>query len=408
MPKDKTRLTVTAAIACVFASNCALLHAQADSDTGPAAIIHGPLSLLPLLSIEAAYDDNIFESTDNEVDSWVTRVNPSVITAIETGGQAYTLAYHGAYGRYHDSEDDNYQDHDFNADADLKLGLRNHVKLGAAYTMGHEDRGTRLSEGFDPDNPSIDKPLEVDTTRINGSYAYGSNVSIGRIVLAANYRDLAYQNDRQRTRFRDYENTGASVTFYYNIMPATSLLFEVRGDEVSYKQEEPGRASFDSQTQHYLFGATWDVTELTSGTIKLGQVKREFDDQARGDFSGFDWELDMRWSPRSYSHIDVITAREEDEAYGDGNFIDVQRYEITWSHNWTDRFGTKISAAYRDESFEGINREEQSCDYGIALNYLWRRWFSVELGVDFSDRDSTLENLVFDRTVYSLAVNLSL
>lgn len=408
MPRDQIRSTLVLAAGCLLASHGALLQAQSADDTGPATITRGPFSILPLLSAEVAYDDNIFESASNEVDSWVTYVKPSVSTALETGGQLYALSYSGDYGRYLDSSDDDYEDHNFNAGADLNLGLRHHVQLSANYAMDHEERGKDSSEGFDPDNPSIDAPLQVDKTLYDGEYAYGSRGSIGRIVLAANYLDVAYQNERASTRYRDYDSTGASATFYYRVLPATSLLFEVRASKNAYALDRPGSASLDSQTRHYLFGATWDITELTNGTLKLGHVQREFDDQARGDFSGFDWELDMRWSPRSYSHVDIIAAREEEEAYGDGNFIDVRRYEIHWNHDWTDRIGTKIDASYVDETFIGDDRDEQSMGYGIAVKYRWQRWLSLQLGANFSDRDSNLERLQYDRTLYKLSVNLSL
>ena len=115
----------------------------------------------------------------------------------------------------------------------------------------------------------------------------------------------------------------------------------------------------------------------------------------------------MRWSPRTYSHIDLVAARDEEENRGDGDFIDVKRYSIAWTHGWTGSIETRLEAAFRDETFKGEDREEESYDYGISINYQWRRWLSLELGADFSDRDSNIDRLEFERTIYRLTAHLS-
>jgi hypothetical protein len=60
------------------------------------------------------------------------------------------------------------------------------------------------------------------------------------------------------------------------------------------------------------------------------------------------------------------------------------------------------------EVFEGTVREQETYNYNIALAHQWRRWLSFELGVDFSDRDSNIDRLEFQRTIYWLSASLSL
>jgi polysaccharide biosynthesis protein VpsM len=409
LPGAKARSTLALATGCMIAGNCAMLHSQSDAETGTGVITSGPFSLEPRLTTEISYDDNIFESDTDEVDSWVARIKPMLITGIKVDGQVYTLAYEGDYGRYAQSSDDDYDDHYFSAEADLNLNLRNYVNLGAAYTLGHEDRGTGITEGINPvRNPLFNEPLELDTTEFDAEYAYGATDYTGRIVLAGGYRDLQYQNFRNQTRYQDQEHSRAGATFYYKVLPATSLLFEIRAQQVRYDVTRLGTVSLDSKSIYYLVGATWNITELTSGTIKLGQVERTFDDKAREDFSGFNWEVDISWLPRSYSRIDLVTTRQEREAYGKADFIDEKLYAATWTHGWTDDLETRLEAAYMDESFQGEDRDQQTSDYGIALNYQWRSWLSFELGASLSDRDSNIDTLEYQRTIYRLSANLSL
>ena len=416
--KAKGRSILALAAGFLFAGNGMALYAQTYTDPlpdeplpepEPGVITSGPFSLEPILTTELSYDDNIFESETDETDSWITRLKPTLIGRLEADGQAYSLRYEGDYGTYEQSGDDDYDDHNFFADANLNLNFRNYVNLDAAYRMDHEDRGTGITEGINPVIfPAFDKPVKVDFTEFNGEYAYGVPEQTGRIVLAAGYRDRQYQNFRDQTRYQDRERPQASATFYYRVMPATSLLFEVKADKVQYDETRPGTASLDSDTQYYLAGATWDVTELTSGTVKLGWVDREYDDNTRGNFSEFDWEVDLRWSPLSYSHVDLVTSREPLEAYGNADFIDTKRYAATWTHGWTDDLESRLQVAYLDETFVGEDRNEETYDYGFSLNYQWRNWLALDLGANYSNRDSNIDALEFRRTVYRLGATLSL
>lgn len=402
-----TRRTLVLVCGCLIAGNCAVLHAQSDTD--PAVITRGPLSFEPLIDVELSYDDNIFRSAADEVDSWVTRLKPILNTEIDADGQVYTFSYDGNYGFYSNGSDDNYDDHEFYVGADLNFNYRNQLNLGATYTLGHEDRGTGITEGMDPNNPIVDSPIELDTAKLDAEYTLGSTESTNRLVLAGRYADIQYQNYPDLTRFLSRDESRAGATYYYRVRPATSLLAEVIVYDVSYDLTRPGTASLDSKSTRYRVGTTWDITEQTSGTVKIGQVDRNFDDNTREDFSAFDWDVTIRWSPRSYSHIDLVTARPVREAYGGGaDFIDTELYAAHWTHDWTERLESRLGATYLKEVFEGSVREQDTVRYDMALTHEWRHWLSFELGASFSDRDSNIDRLMYERTVFWLSASFSL
>jgi hypothetical protein len=401
-----TRQILAMGCGCLIAGNCSLLHAQ--SDTGPAEITYGPFSFEPLVDAELSYDDNIFRSAADEVDSWVMRIKPTLNAAIEADGQSYTLTYDGNYGFYENSGDDDYDDHRFLADADLNLDYRNQVNVSASYMMGHEDRGTGITEGIDSSNPIVDTPIRLDTTNFDAEYAFGSEGSTNRIVLAGGYQDIQYQNHLDLTRYLSWNGARAGATYYYRVRPATSLLAEIVVNTVNYDLTRPGTPSFDSNTYRYRVGGTWEVTEKTSGTVKLGRVDRKFDDEVREDFSDFDWDVTIRWSPRSYSHIELVTARPSKESYGFADFIDTELYAAAWTHEWTERLESRLGVAYQKEIFEGSVRAQETLEYDLALTHQWRRWLSFELGAAFSERDSTIDRLIFERTIFWLSASFSL
>lgn len=411
----------------VFAGTLSVLHlpilsvlsgpaSAAGSDEG--GFVYGPVRIMPSLRAEAAYDDNLYFSPDQTVDSWVTRVAPRVDGEIDLSDAKYTLGYAGDYGRYLESRDDDYTDHEFSAGANLDLAHRHLLVLRSSYALQHQSRGSGLTqgfdpetgdiEGFDPDDQPVDSPDRLSVGKLSGSYQFGAHNSGNRLKLAAGLRDTTFRNHRDRTRYRDYDNYQAGATFYHQVLPATSLLLEVRGNEIRYAEDYAGEASLDSSEIRYLAGATWEITGSTSGTVKVGQVQKDFADDSRKDFSGLHWEVGASWSPRSYSQFYLSTSREERESYGEGDFIDTTTYSVTWNHGWTDLLQTDLRLSYMDETYQGVDRDQGTLDYGISVIYQWRRWLALELGADFSNSDSNVDWLVYDRNVVRFGATLAL
>ncbi|MFV8818161.1 outer membrane beta-barrel protein [Haliea sp. E17] len=393
-------------------------HGFAAGDASDDRLFYGPLSLEPLLRSEAAYDDNLYYSPENTVDSWVSRVMPSVEGVIKLPDAEYTLGYQGEYGRFLESSDDNYEDHTFDATANLALAHRHRLMLSGSYALKHQGRGEGLTQGFDPetgdfqgfdpDGEPVSSPDKFNVSRVAADYYFGALDSGNRLKFSLSGRQSEYTNHRSRTRYRDHENMGAGLTFYHQVMPATSLLLEVRGNDISYGDTYPDTATLDSREVRYLAGAIWDITGTTSGTVKFGQVQKNFSAESRENFSGLDWEIDLNWEPRSYSQFEFSAGRSEEETYGEGDFIDTMTYSLGWNHGWSDLLQSNISVSYSQETYHGIDRDQDVVDYSLGLSYQWRHWLAFELGADYSDSDSNVDWLVYDQNIIRLGATLSL
>jgi len=369
-----------------------------------------PFSLDAELGVEVRYDDNIFRSATGVESSWITIFSPGLSVAAKPSKHRYAFKYNGDIAWYSDSSPDDYDDHYFKAGAYLELGQRSKFDIIASYDDAHDDRGTGLTEGF---IPAINIPAEPDEYQfadILGRYSLGSGASKGRFVFEAGSNDLEYTNHRDRTRFFDRSNNYGDVRFYYRVMANTSLLLDARLTDIDYQYDRALQPSLDSKEYRYLFGITWDTTAKTSGTVTVGYVQKDFDESARGDFSDPIWEVDVRWSPRTYSHFDFRTARYPSESNGGGNFIENTIYSVTWEHEWSIRVKSRLEARDLDQDYRGsaVNRKQEFAQYSLFLNYQMRRWLSWEVGVEVGSRDSNINRYEFDRNVYSVSALMTL
>ena len=367
-------------------------------------------SLEPELGVELRYDDNIFQSATGVTSSLISIVSPGLFVSAQPSKHRFEFQYDGDFARYSDSSPDNYDDHYLEAGAYLALGQRSKFDIVGSYDDAHDDRGTGLTEGFDPTINILPEPDEYHFSRFLGRFSFGSGASKGWIVLEAGYSDLEYTNHRDRTRFFDRGENYGDATFYYRVMPKTSLLLDARLTEIDYQHDRALQPSLDSKERRYLFGVTWDTTVKTTGTVKVGYVQKKFDASALGEFSDPSWEVDVRWSPRTYSHFDFRTARYPSETNAGGNFIDNTSYSAAWEHAWSNRIKSRLGARYLEQDYRGsaLNRKQELTKYSFSLSYEMRRWLKWQAGVEVNSRNSNINLFEFDGNVYSISVLMTL
>ncbi len=393
---------------CMVIGCSSTLHAAERQDAAH-GITLGSATLLPALNSELRYDDNIFESADEQRDSLIALLIPALESRLELGNSRYELGYRAVSATYFDSDDDDYVDHNINALANMQFSRRNNLTLSANFAAAHQDRGTGLTEGFDPTLVArLEEPDEFEQTDANVRYTYGSRGAPASLAFDAGYRELAYQNNRQRTALRDREENSVGARFSYRIRSTTALLLETRVTTIDYINDQPQQATLDSNLYRYLIGAEWDNSVYLRGTFKFGYQEKQFDAAERDDFTAPGWEVDVTWSPRSYTHLSFSSERSSDETNGGGDFIDVQRVGSEWAHEWNSQLQTVLGISYVDEAYENFDRSEQVTEFAGSVAYQLKRWLALELGGVYRERSSNLDLLNFNRSIVSVAIDITL
>lgn len=397
-------LPVSSVLALTVAIGTAQVHALE-----PAAIEAGVFNLVPTLSVEQRYDTNILSQPDDELESWVTVLAPSVQAQAQLDKVKIQFGLVNTTGIYERSSDDNYNDTRVNADVSWELNHRNQLDFSAVYNNTHEDRGTGFSQGASAGR--IDEPDEYTEVTYAGKYTYGSETSRGRLVLGLTDYDKLYTNHRETTRGRDRHDVGGSATFYWNVGGRTNVLLEAQQKDINYDNDPVGGlGTLDSTQTKYLAGVTWEATAKTTGIVKLGQARKDFDSNQRKDFTGSSWEAEVQWAPRTYSVISLNTSREPRETTGMGNFIDAETYGINWRHGWTNRITSNVFYNISEESYEkaAVKRSDDLTSYGVRVDYNLLRWVDVGLSANYSEKESNLNQFDYERNQIALHLNISM
>ncbi len=198
--------------ATVMAISSAILATEVNAQDANANEEGSSLELA--LGIELRNDDNIFQSAANEQASLITMLSPSLLARLVPSKHRFEFAYNGEIAKYAESSADDYDDHEFQVGAYLSLGYRSLLEFIGSYEDAHENRGSGLSEGFDPEfEQLLDEPDEFDRTEFLGRFTYGTKGAKGRLVFEMGQSELEYTNHRDRTRIFDRTETHGGTMF---------------------------------------------------------------------------------------------------------------------------------------------------------------------------------------------------
>lgn len=404
---DYRHLIIIATLSPCFAGN-----ALADL-LEPAPIDLGPFNLVPVLGIQQIYDDNFYRQSGGDTESLHLQILDLGLEGIALDGpHEYRAAYQASAGFVEDSSADNYVDHTAELQGKWEMTSRHQLELRGAYEELHNRRGTGYFQGDEA--LDIDEPARYRRESAMARYIYGAKEAKGQLRFELNAFNKTYLNFRELTESRDLAHVYGTTTFLWRIVGSLRGLLEVGHGDLNYQNDPVAQNgiedSLDSQHTEYLAGLTWDITGQTTGTIKAGHTTKDFADGDRQDFSGSSWSGEIKWWPKSYSSLSLMTGRHPEETTSSGDFVDTYDVRLRWDHKWNDRVRSRVGVLRRDEQFEASlsGREDDTTQYGAELDYAMRRWLVIGVFYDHEKRDSNLEQFTFSRAMAGLSVQLSL
>lgn len=373
----------------------------------PQSIELGGGKLIPTLEVVVKHDDNIFSQATQEESDTITQLKPRVQWLAQKGANSFAVTYTGDYGIFADSDDDDYDDHALSFDANLEPRDFLRADVSAFYGRSHDNRGEGSSEGVIA--LTRPEPDEYDIRNVEVELDFGRESAMLGWWLEAGYTDIEYRNNRTNTVFRDRDEAYVAARLYGKISGGKTKLFvEASDKDFSYDNDPLLGGSIDSTEQGYAVGVEWEATAKTTGAIKVGRTEKEFDVRAKGEETLTVWDVDVTWSPKTYSHFLLSVSGSPNETNGTGDFIESRDYSVTWLHSWSDRLNSTVSYSRGDDDYFQSNREDDRDIYSFGVNYDWRRWVTVGAQYSYTERDSNQNTFDSEKNVFLVNFDMSL
>ena len=351
-----------------------------------------PFFVYPFVALGFGHNDNLTGVKDNRISSSLLTVTPRISADLKYGASTHSLVYQGNYGRYSGSSADNFTEHEIIGRTANQFDARNDLTASAYYLNKQDARGLLT-------RPFSDVPDKWSAFGANGTYGYGARSAQGRLEFDLGFTDKTYDNNRAVTQGFDVSTLNLAGRFLYRIAPRTRLLTELRYTSYDYKT-----SNIDSDEVRMLVGATWDLAATTSGTVKIGQVRKNFKNSALADFSGVNLEAAARWTPRTYSIVEAVLTRQPNDSTGAGFFTVDTAMGVSWTHRWASFVTTRALASYLNSDFEGIARTDKLTTLTMGGYFDIRTWLRLGAEYTFQQRASSVSAIEFNRNVIMFTV----
>jgi hypothetical protein len=360
-------------------------------------VADSPVYFTPYIGVAGGYDDNLFYSSSNEKSSYLYAISPGLRFDARDASKVFSVSYQSQYGVYTSSRNDDYWDHNVAASFDAIMAPSLYGRLNYTFVHGHDPRGLT-------DRPTQETPDKYEDSRPGVTLAYGTPGAKGRIEAYYSYEMRKYINNRESTVGSDRDVPEYGAAFYWRVMPRTSVLFEARRTDQDYRLST---SPLDSEETRYYAGVTWEATAATSGTIKVGTFRKNFDSDLP-DYSGTSWEGLITWLPRTYSRFDFYSARFPIESTGLGSFILADATGVVWTHNWNSYFSTGVNARYERDKYQNFDRNDDITSLGFKVGYKFRRWLTLGAEYTYMKRDSNLDIYDYRKNLYFITATATM
>ena len=361
--------------------------------------------ITPLLQTGLKYDDNIFSQSQDEKGSTILTIDPTVNFLLDDGINSYSVDVGLNSGTFFSSSDDNYLDGFLGFDIHLEPSSMSRFDLSASANWTTEARGTGITEGL---GEAVTEPLTYRDQVVTGTYEFGALSTNAKMAFDAKYYNKEYTNFENNTKYRNYDSFLFGTTFSYNTGAATDVFVEVNKDAIRYDHIEPQQSTRSSDDYRALVGIKWEATALTTGSVKLGYQNKDFEARNRENFSGLSWDAGVTWQPLTYTSFNFSTKRAAKDPNVEGSYINESVHSVAWNHEWATRLNTSVSASYVKEDYSGVSRKDDTTTLSAQANYVLQRWVDVSVYVDITDKDSTRDNIYFDKNLVGVNFTFSM
>ncbi|WLG48265.1 outer membrane beta-barrel protein [Pseudomonas sp. FP1742] len=349
----------------------------------------------PTLLFSESYDDNFRELERGRQSSMVTKIAPSFELKAEDRNSATRLIWQPTRYIYHDEPSASNTAQRVRLESIMEFTDRHRLKLEGEARKYERTTSTAV-DGIND---------KIRSNRVNGLYTFGARSAANQIDLGASYAQLRYDNSDGINDDKERNTTGLTTTWYHRIGSNTRGLLEYDHTVFDYLQTD---SRLNSTSNAILAGAEWDFTARTTGKVRIGYERKNFDDSSVKDLSNPTWQVDLRWKPRTYSTFSFVARQAMAEGDDGADAVKTTSALFGWRHGWTERITTVAEAGLARYEYEGQNRTDNLRDYNFAVEYQMRRWLDIELGYRRRNDNSDADNQSFERNIFLLSFNVSL
>ncbi|MAU59416.1 MAG: hypothetical protein CMI62_01660 [Parvibaculum sp.] len=368
----------------------------------------GAFTVFPEASISGTFDDNIYATDTNTESDFITTLAAGVQAVSNWSRHSLNLNAGISQALYADNNDEDRLDWNVGGDGRLDITRDTSVSGGLSYAQLHEDRSAPNAIGLAAEpteytllqaDAALDHRFNRVTSRIGATY---SDYDFDTVPLTGG--GVLNQDFRDREEYTEFLQLG------YDVSPDTNVYVRGTLNQREYDQKPPVVAlNRDSDGYAVVAGSDFRLTNLAQGGIFVGYQEQDYDDPTLAQIDGIAYGANVDWfvTPLTTIRFEAAATIEETIAAGASGYTD-NSVGFRIDHELMRNVIIGANAGYSNQDFEGIPRDDDVVSAGLGVDYFLNRNFSLSLGYDYTDRDSTVAGLDYSRNEIGLTLRAGL
>ncbi len=165
----------------------------------------------------------------------------------------------------------------------------------------------------------------------------------------------------------------------------------------------------DSDGYEVVGGAEFKLTNLAQGGVYAGYQSQDYDDPTLSEIDGIAYGANVDWfvTPLTTVRFEAASSIQETIQAGASGYMD-NSVGLRIDHEFMRNVILGSHVSFANQDFEGVARDDDVLRAGTGIDYLLNRNFSLRLGYDYSDRDSSVAGLDYSRHEIGLTLSAGL
>ena len=374
----------------------------------PQGVRLGGFVLRPLLTVSEFYDNNVFASSDDETEDFVTEINPNVILESDWANHSVRLELNAEQSLHASQSDEDVLDWTAAASTRIDVLTDTSVSVGFLYGSLSEERGSADAIGTAAE-PTAYEEMGA-TIALNQSFnRLSSEVSAGYTELDFDDTSLvgggvASNDDRDRSVME------VAVQVGYELVADTIVFLRGTYNVRDYDQEVPVAAvDRDSDGYEVVLGTSFELSSLATGEVFAGYQEQAFEDAGFAPVSNLAFGAAVDWfvTPLTTLRLRADSAIEDTTSGGASSF-ERRSASVGVDHEFLRNLIASADFEYAEEDFASSTRQDTTYDFELGVDYLINQAFSVGVFYGYEQRDSTVLGDGFSRNVAGVRVRSAL
>ena len=376
-------------------------------DLAPKGVIIGKLNVLPQLSFQTLYNDNLYATSENETSDIAEHVIPAITVKTLQDRHFFGLQANAEIIRQLEETSENRENYYVNAGGYFEARHDLLLPYSLTYTVDHQSRADNLSQVFTRD------PLEISELVAEAGVAYRPN----RIGLSATGRHIRKRyDDGVSLRDPSVRVVKSDADFNTNELELEAS-YEFPVNHTAFIRGTAGKTEFedsiyddgsntytgtfrDSVNGRILAGIITNYKGILLSDIGVGYAATNYDDESIDDVGSFAVDADIEWNITKLTTLGLNVTRSivQDNEIVQG--IVQTAGTFTVDHELQRNLLLNGYITYLNRDFENITREDDLYRLGLGVLYRPSPYFNIKGEYIHTNQDSTFDGSEFNQNIF--------